>query len=158
MVGVAGIAAGLAIHLQRQPDEYSTGVGEQRLVVLEDGTEYAHPGKLLFSDLTVDSTSGQVTLRAELPNPGGRLLPGQFVRAQIVTGEQDAFLVPQAAVQSGDAGRFVWVMGADGKAAPKPVQAGPWLGADWVIRSGLAAGEQVAADPQAAVRATRAAP
>jgi membrane fusion protein (multidrug efflux system) len=94
----------------------------------------------------VDRSLGTVQMRAEIANPGGQWLPGQFVRAQIVVGEQDAFLVPQVAVQSGDQGRFVWVMGADGKAAPRPVQAGPWQGSDWVIRSGLAAGDKVITD------------
>ena len=52
-------------------------------VVLEDGTEYPQPGKLLFSDLTVDPTTGQITLRAEVPNPKGDLLPGLYVRVRL---------------------------------------------------------------------------
>ncbi|EHR73342.1 RND family efflux transporter, MFP subunit [Burkholderiales bacterium JOSHI_001] len=111
-----------------------------------NGVPLPGAGRLDFTGQVMDRTLGTVPMRAELPNPGGRLLPGQFVRAQIITGEQEAFLVPQAAVQSGDNGRFVWVMGADGKAAPKPVQAGPWAGKDWVIRSGLAAGDKVIVD------------
>lgn len=103
-------------------------------------------GRLDFAASVMDRSLGTVPMRAEFANPGGRLLPGQFVRAQIVVGEQDAFLVPQAAVQSGDQGRFVWVAGADGKASPRPVQAGPWQGKDWVIRSGLAAGDKVIVD------------
>ena len=52
-------------------------------VVLEDGSEYALPGKLLFSDLTVDPSTGQITLRAEVPNPKGDLLPGLYVRVRL---------------------------------------------------------------------------
>lgn len=122
--------------------------GRNRVVRLigPDGQPSAQAGRLDFSGSVVDPRLGTVQMRAEIANPGGQWLPGQFVRAQVITGEQDAFLVPQAAVQSGDQGRFVWVMGADGKAAPKPVQAGPWQGSDWVIRSGLAAGDKVITD------------
>ena len=58
-------------------------------------------------------------------------------------GQQPGVRVPQAAVMSGEQGRFVWVIGAEGKAAPKPVQTGPWQGSDWVITGGLAAGDKV---------------
>lgn len=64
-------------------------------VVLDDGGEYALPGKLLFSDLTVDATTGQVTLRAEVPNPKGELLPGLYVRVRLEQAQvSDAFTVP----------------------------------------------------------------
>lgn len=119
------------------------GKGRQVRLLGADGQPAKEVGRLDFAGSVVDPRLGTVQMRAEIANPGQRWLPGQFVRAQIVTGEQDAFLVPQAAVQSGDQGRFVWVIGADGKAAPKPVQAGPWAGGDWVIRSGLAAGDKV---------------
>jgi membrane fusion protein (multidrug efflux system) len=119
--------------------------GRSRVVRLigADGQPGPQAGKLDFAGSVVDRSLGTVQMRAEIANPGGQWLPGQFVRAQIVLGEQDGYLVPQAAVMSGDQGRFVWVMGADGKAMPKPVQAGPWQGAEWVIRSGLAAGDKV---------------
>jgi membrane fusion protein (multidrug efflux system) len=86
-----------------------------------------------------------VQLRAEFANPDLALLPGQFVRAQVVAGEEQAVLVPQSAVMQSDQGRFVWTV-VDGKAAPRPVVAANWLGRDWVIRSGLAAGDQVIID------------
>lgn len=108
-----------------------------------DGRLAPESGKVDFAGSVVDPRLGTVQMRAEIANPGRRWLPGQFVRAQIVTGEEQAFLVPQAAVMTGDQGRFVWVIGTDGKAAPKPVQTGPWQGSDWVVRSGLAAGDQV---------------
>ncbi len=119
------------------------GKGRQVRLLGTDGQPAKELGRLDFAGSVVDPQLGTVQMRAEIANPGNRWLPGQFVRVQIITGEQDAFLVPQLAVQSGDQGRFVWVIGADGKAAVKPVTAGPWSGSDWVIRSGLAAGDQV---------------
>lgn len=121
------------------------GKGRQVRLLGPDGQPSKEAGRLDFSGSVVDARLGTVPMRAEIANPGGQWLPGQFVRVQIVLGEQDAFLVPQAAVQSGDQGRFVWVA-VDGKATPKPVQAGPWQGRDWVIRSGLAAGDPVIVD------------
>lgn len=140
------------------------GKGRQVRLLGADGQPARETGRLDFAGSVVDPQLGTVQMRAEIANPGQRWLPGQFVRAQIVTGEQDAFLVPQAAVQSGDQGRFVWVIGPDGKAAPRPVQAGPWSGSDWVIRSGLAAGDKVITNnllklrPGAPVQAAQAAP
>ena len=122
------------------------GKGRQVRLIGPDGQPAKDIGRLDFAASTVDPRLGTVQMRAEIANPGGAWLPGQFVRVQIITGEQDAFVVPQVAVMTGDQGRFVWVMGADGKASPKPVQAGPWQGKDWVIRSGLAAGDKVITD------------
>lgn len=121
------------------------GKGRTVRLLGPDGQPLPQVGRLDFAGSVVDPRLGTVQMRAEIANPGGQWLPGQFVRAQIITGEQEAFLVPQAAVQSGDQGRFVWVM-ADGKAVPKPVVAGPWQGRDWVIRSGLAAGDRIIVD------------
>lgn len=129
-----------------------------------DGQPAPQRGRIDFTGSVVDPRLGTVPLRAEIANPGGTWLPGQTVRAQVRVGEQDAFLVPQAAVVTGDQGRFVWVMGAGGKAEPRPVQAGPWQGRDWVIRSGLAAGDRVIVDnllklrPGAPVQAASAPP
>lgn len=122
------------------------GKGRQLRLLGADGEPTQDVGRVDFTASVVDRSLGTVQMRAELPNASRRWLPGQFVRAQLITGEQDAFLVPQAAVQSGDQGRFVWLMGADGKAQPRPVQAGPWQGRDWVIRAGLAAGDRVITD------------
>ncbi len=122
------------------------GRGRQVRLLGPDGMPTRESGKLDFAASTVDPRLGTVQMRAEIANPGGAWLPGQFVRVQITTGEQDAFLVPQAAVMSSDQGRSVWLMGADGKAQPRPVVAGPWQGKDWVIRSGLQAGDKVIVD------------
>jgi membrane fusion protein (multidrug efflux system) len=116
-------------------------------VVLEDGSEYARPGKLLFSDLTVDASSGQITLRAEVPNPGGTLLPGLFVRVRIEQAQaSNAITLPQQAVTRSPQGDSVMVVGADGKVAPRPVKIGGQQNGQWVILDGLKAGEQVMVD------------
>ena len=116
-------------------------------VLLEDGSVYPLPGKLLFSDLSVDSGTGQVTLRAEVPNPKGDLLPGLFVRVQLEQAQvAGAFVLPQQAVQPNAQGYTVMVVGADGKVAPRPVKVGPGVGSRWVVTDGLKAGEQVVVD------------
>jgi membrane fusion protein (multidrug efflux system) len=116
-------------------------------VVLEDGSEYPQAGKLLFSDLTVDPTSGQITLRAEVPNPKGILLPGMYVRVRLEQAEaSDAIVVPQQAVTRGSTGDTVMVVGADGKVTPRPVKIGTAANGQWVVLDGLKTGEQVMVD------------
>lgn len=116
-------------------------------VVLEDGTEYARPGKLLFSDLTVDATTGQITLRAEVPNPQGALLPGLFVRVRLEQAQaSNALTLPQQAVTRSPQGDSVMVVDANGKVAPRPVKIGGQQGGQWVVLDGLKAGEQVMVD------------
>ena len=116
-------------------------------IVLEDGTEYARPGKLLFTDLSVDPTSGQVTLRAEVPNPNEGLLPGQYVRVRVSQAEVPAaILLPQQAVTRGTTGDTVLVVGADNKPVPRSVKVGSAIGNQWAVLEGLKPGEQVIAD------------
>ena len=116
-------------------------------VVLEDGTEYAKPGKLLFSDLTVDSTSGQITLRAEVPNPQGVLLPGLFVRVRLEQAQaSNAITLPQQAVTRTPQGDSVMVVSTDGKVAPRPVKVGGQQNGQWVVVDGLQTGDQVMVD------------
>ena len=116
-------------------------------VVLEDGSEYALPGKLLFSDLTVDTTSGQITLRAEVPNPTGALLPGLFVRARLEQAQaSNAITLPQQAVTRSPTGDTVMVVGDDGKVVPRPIKIGGEQNGQWVVLGGLQAGEQVMVD------------
>jgi membrane fusion protein (multidrug efflux system) len=116
-------------------------------ILLDDGSTYAKAGKLLFTDLTVDPTSGQVTLRAEVPNPDGLLLPGMYVRVRLQQAQLDnAILVPQQAVTRTAQGDTVLVVGADSKPAPRPIKIGSAQGSDWVVRDGLKAGEQVIVD------------
>ncbi len=111
-----------------------------------DGAPYPESGKLNFSGSTVDAQTGTVQMRAELPNAKQKLLPGQYVRVQVIAGSQNAITVPQSAVLQDQSGRFVWVAGADGKAIPRPIRAGSWVGNDWIVLDGLKAGETVITD------------
>ncbi len=116
-------------------------------IVLDDGSVYGRPGKLLFTDLTVDPTSGQVTLRAEVPNNDGLLLPGQYVRVRVAQAELPAaIMLPQQAVTRGTAGDTVLVVGADNKPVPRKIKVGNAIGNQWVVLEGLKAGERVIAD------------
>jgi membrane fusion protein, multidrug efflux system len=128
---------------ESESSQVRQGRGREVRLQLANGEFSKDVGKLDFTSSVVDARLGTVQLRAEFNNPGGAWLPGQFVRVQVSTGEQNAFLVPQAAVMSGEQGRFVWLIGDDAKATPRPVQAGAWLGNEWVIRSGLAQGDRV---------------
>ena len=116
-------------------------------VVLEDGSLYGAKGRLLFSDLTVDATSGQITLRAEVPNPDGLLLPGTYVRVRLQQAQaSDAVLLPQQAVTRSPLGDSVMVVAADGKFGARAVKIGGAQAGQWVVLDGLKAGEQVMVD------------
>ncbi len=116
-------------------------------LVLEDGSVYPRAAKLLFSDLSVDSTSGQITLRAEVSNPGDALLAGLYVRVRLEQAQaSNAITLPQQAVTRSAQGDTVLVVGADGKVAPRRVVVGAQQGGQWVILDGLKAGEQVMVD------------
>lgn len=112
-----------------------------------DGTSqpYDLPGRLEFSEVTVDQTTGAVQLRAVFPNPRHDLYPGLFVRARIEQGVKDqAIQIPQKAlVRGADGSASVWVIGPDNKVAPRPVKASQAVGDTWIVESGLAAGDQV---------------
>jgi membrane fusion protein (multidrug efflux system) len=113
-------------------------------LVLEDGSIYAQPGKLLFSNLAVDPGTGSVSLRAEFPNPAHELLPGMFARIRFPESiVDDSIRVPQRAVQIGAQGQFVLVVDREGKVAVRPVKTGPMVGSDFIIAEGLQTGEQV---------------
>jgi membrane fusion protein (multidrug efflux system) len=116
-------------------------------VLMEDGSVYPLRGKLLFSDLTVDASSDQITLRAEVPNPKGALLPGLYVRVRLEQATApSAILLPQQAVSRGNGGDTVMVVGTDGKVMPRPVKLGAAQAGQWVVLGGLQAGEQVMVD------------
>jgi membrane fusion protein (multidrug efflux system) len=114
-------------------------------VLLEDGTELPNKGKLLFADVTVDPGTGQVTLRAEMPNPDGVLLPNQYVRVRVPQSQvPNGILVPQQAVtRGGQQGDTLMVVGADNKPVPRTVKIGSRQDDAWVVLDGLKAGEQV---------------
>jgi membrane fusion protein (multidrug efflux system) len=117
-------------------------------VVLDDGTVLPRKGKLLFSDITVDETSGQVTLRAQIENPDNALLPGQYVRVRLAQAElPQGILIPQQAVTRGGAnGDTLMVVGADNKPTPRVVKIGSQNGENWVVTDGLKEGEKVMVD------------
>ncbi len=113
-------------------------------LVLEDGTAYDHVGHLNFLDQAVDPSTGGLSLRAEFPNPDRVLLPGQFVRA-LLSGapNPNALTVPQGAVQMSGEKASVLVVGADGVVASRPIVLGTMTGDQFVVSSGLKAGERV---------------
>lgn len=116
-------------------------------ILLEDGTQLQQSGRLLFSDLTVDPTSGQITLRAEVPNPEMQLLPGMYVRARVAQAQlNQAVLLPQQAVTRSTQGDSVLVVGADNKPVPRPVKLGGAQNGQWVVLDGLKPGERVIVD------------
>jgi membrane fusion protein (multidrug efflux system) len=123
-----------------------SGGGNQGPVklILDEGREYGHAGKLLFNDLAVDPATGSVGMRAEFPNPNRDLLPGQFVTVRLPVARADnAIAVPQRAVQVSPQGQMVMLVGADGTVMPRPVKTGGLAGGDWIIAEGLKGGEQV---------------
>ena len=123
-----------------------SGAGAEVRLLQSDGSVWRTVGRVNFTGASVDARLGTVQLRAEFANPALDLLPGQFVKTQVVAGMQDAILVPQSAVLQSEQGRYVWLMGADGKAAQRRVEAGAWLGSDWIIAKGLNAGDKVITD------------
>ncbi len=128
---------------------------------LDDGSMYDHSGRLLFSEVTVEATTGQVILRGEFPNPDGYLLPGMYVRVLVEQGiEHGVIAIPQQAVQRDSGGRAqVYIVNADGKAEIRAVRTGRVIGNQWVIEEGLAPGDRVVVEgfqkvrPGAAVNA-----
>ncbi|RDS80813.1 efflux RND transporter periplasmic adaptor subunit [Dyella monticola] len=113
-------------------------------ITLPSGAKYDKSGTLDFSDTTVNATTGAINLRAVVPNPDRRLLPGMYVTLTANMGELNkVFLMPQAAIQRDPAGAYALVVGKDGNVEQKRVSADNLLGNDWVVTSGLAAGDQV---------------
>ena len=113
-------------------------------ILLPDGSQYDRPGVLDFSGDVVDPATGAVALRARIDNPDGVLLPGTYVTVEAVLGElEGVFLVPQAAVQRDAKSAYVLVVGKDGVVARKDIVTGAAHGNDWVVREGVAAGDQV---------------
>lgn len=135
--------------LQRLQQAFNSGkmkrAGSSKVeLVLENGTIYPMPGKLLFSDLAVDPNTGSVSLRAEFPNPKHELLPGMFALVRFTEGSLDnSIKIPQRAVQAGAQGQFVMVIDAENKAVPRPIKAAGMSGGDFIIADGLKPGDKV---------------
>lgn len=140
--------------LAEQDFERIRGAQRQATVQLaaNDGTVLADKGRLNFTASTIDAKTGAVELRAEFPNPELKWMPGQFLKVRVLAGEQNAIRVPQAAVSQGEQSRQVMVVGADGKAVPRAVQTGNWVGSDMVITGGLKEGDVVIVDNLVKVR------
>ena len=116
-------------------------------VKLADGTTYARPGKVNFSDVRVSGATATSEVRAELPNPASLLHPGQFVRVTLKGARRPAaIVVPQRAVLEGPGGKFVYVAGLDNKAEARHVEVGDWQGDGWIVTAGLSGGEKVIVD------------
>lgn len=114
-------------------------------LLLESNHEYAHPGRILFSEVSVDETTGMVSLRAEFPNPQHDLLPGMFARARVIHGvRENAVTIPQRAVTRGAGGvGSILVVDDTNHAQVRMVQTGELFGDKWIVTSGLSAGERV---------------
>ena len=113
-------------------------------LVMEDGKVFNQPGRLLFSDVTVDPSSGSVNLRAEFPNPQRTLLPGMYVRVRLEQGVRPGTItVPQQAVMRTADGAAVMTVTAEGKVAPRPVKTDGTYGNNWIISEGLKQGDSV---------------
>lgn len=113
-------------------------------LVLEDGRTYPLPGKILFSDLAVNPSTGAVSVRAQFPNPEHLLLPGMFARVRFPAAIADNVIrVPQTAVQTGPQGQFVLLVTADGKSVPQPIKTGSMADGDFIVTEGLKGGEKI---------------
>jgi len=114
-------------------------------ILLEDGTPYEHTGKLAFTEVTVDPTTGSFGLRVVVPNPDNILLPGMYVRAIVSTGlREQAILVPQQGITRDPKGHsLAMVVNAEGKAEMRQVEVSRTIGDQWLVESGLSAGDKV---------------
>ena len=146
-----GIADNEQLRLQKETEAGRLQLpkdGRFEVVVrLADGSVYSRTGRLAFSDIRISGQTGTSDARAELPNPDGRLRPGQFVRVTLTGAtRQNAVLIPQRAVLEGPQGKFVYVVDEKSTAQARPVEVGEWAGSDWIITGGLQPGERVIID------------
>jgi membrane fusion protein (multidrug efflux system) len=133
----------LALRRSLATGDLQRGTAKVKLL-LEDGSTYAMTGTLQFSDVTVDQGTSAVTVRAEFPNPKGELLPGMYVRAVVEEGVlQQALLAPQPAVSRDTTGKPVAFVVADGKLEQRALETSRAVGDQWLVTSGLKAGDQL---------------
>lgn len=127
-------------------------------LVMEDGSSYAHAGKLQFSDVTVDQGTGAVTIRMEFPNPQGELLPGMYARAVIEEGVvEKALLVPQPAVGRDAAGKpYAFVINANNQMEQRSIVTERAIDNKWLVKEGLNAGDRVVVEGQQKARSGQA--
>lgn len=129
------------------------GRGTVRLI-LENGEDYPHEGKVLFSEVTVDQSTGSVSVRAQFPNPDWDLLPGMYVKAIISAAEKDAAItVPQPALlRNVDGSAYVYVVGDDGTVEKRAVTVIQALKDSWLINDGLSEGERIVVEGTQRIR------
>ncbi len=122
-------------------------------IVLVDGSVFPHTGRITFADPSFNSQTGTFLIRASVDNPKGVLRPNQYVRVRLKGAVRPhAILVPQAAIQQGPKGHFVWVVGKDGKVDQQPVVVGDWHENEWFIFEGLASGDRVVVEGTLSLR------
>jgi membrane fusion protein (multidrug efflux system) len=134
-------------------------------IQLADGSIFPYQGRITFADAAFNQETGTFLIRAEMPNPKSELRPGQFVRARLLGFTRpNTVVLPQRAIQTSPRGQFVWLVGKDGKAEQRTVEAGDWLGDNWMVQTGLSDGDKVVVDgvlkvaPGVPLKATEAAP
>lgn len=116
-------------------------------VLLADGSVYPERGRLTFADTSYSQGTGTILLRAEVANPKGSLMPGQFVRARLLGASYPkGILVPQKAVQQSGQGYFVWTIDKDNKAQTRPIEVGNWMDDKWLVLGGLHEGDTLIVD------------
>lgn len=132
----------------------SEGNAARIQLVLEDGSTYAHEGKLQFAGVTVNTTTGAVTLRALVPNPERLLMPGMYVRARLDKGtDPEALLVPQPGIGRDNTGKATaLVVNAENKVEQRKVEVSEAIGTNWRVTDGLKAGERVIVEGSGKVR------
>lgn len=122
-------------------------------IVLPDGRVFPHAGHIDYVDVAVDPSTGTAVVRSSVPNPDHTLRPGQFVHARLTgLSRLNAIVVPQAAVLQTPTGTVVYVVDEADTAQMRPVELGDWAGIDWIVESGLKAGERVIVDHLMQVR------
>ncbi len=132
--------------LGRAPNQNSKEAPPFRLFLI-DGSEYPLPPKLNFIDPAVDTRTGTLAIRLEVPNPDRLLHAGEFARVQVTTlHDPDAIVLPQRAIQDLQGKNYVWVLDDAGKAQQRDVEMGPRIGENWLVAKGLTAGDQVIVD------------
>jgi membrane fusion protein (multidrug efflux system) len=156
---VLGMRSDEAKGVLRAPADRVYGVE----LILADGSVFPHTGRITFANASYNAQTGTFLLRATIPNPGGDLRPGQFVRVRVQgLVRSNAIHVPQQAVLQGATGHFVVLVDKDSKAQIRPVKVGAWYGDDWFITEGLKSGDVLVVDgmarltPGAAVKAVAA--
>ncbi len=164
LVTTAADGSLLTVVYQMDPIWVRFGLSESDLALLPEGKltaskdttvqllfggnkTYPVKGTINFLSSFIDPKLGTQQFRAEFANPDGQIKPGQFLRAKIEAGfRDDAFLIPQVSVTQTAQGPMVWVIDDQGKAAPRPIRTGQWVGRDWVVLGGLREGDRVITD------------